>query len=64
MWAQYRQSGMQRQPAGFNGLAGGSVLASNAAMAVPYAMGMGCPWRTTKSVGTISDTSLAIFRDE
>lgn len=36
MWAQYRHGGMQGQPAGFNnGLAGGSVFAPNAAMAVP-----------------------------
>jgi hypothetical protein len=33
---------MQGQPAGFNGLAGGSVFASNAAVAVPYA-GYGMP---------------------
>ena len=36
MWAQYRQGGMQGQPAGFNGLAGGGVVPSNAGMAVPY----------------------------
>jgi hypothetical protein len=40
MWAQYRQGGMQGQPAGFNGLAGGGMLASNAAVAVPYGYGM------------------------
>ncbi|RLN31147.1 putative clathrin assembly protein [Panicum miliaceum] len=38
MWARYRQGGMQGQPAGFNGLAAGSVFAPNTAVAVPYGM--------------------------
>ncbi|CAN6340273.1 unnamed protein product [Urochloa humidicola] len=40
MWAQYRQGGMQGQPVGFNGLAGGGVFAPNTAVAVPYGMTM------------------------
>uniref|UniRef100_A0A0A8ZPH6 Uncharacterized protein n=1 Tax=Arundo donax TaxID=35708 RepID=A0A0A8ZPH6_ARUDO len=35
MWAQYRQGGMQGQPAG---LAGGIVFASNTAVPMPYRM--------------------------
>ncbi|TVU04417.1 hypothetical protein EJB05_50021, partial [Eragrostis curvula] len=35
MWAQYRQSGMQGQPAG---LAAGSVFASNTSATMPYGM--------------------------
>ncbi|RLM99887.1 putative clathrin assembly protein [Panicum miliaceum] len=38
MWAQYRQGGMQGQPAGFNGLAAGGVFAPNTAVAMPYGM--------------------------
>ena len=39
MWAQYRQGGMQGQPAGFNGLAAGSVFGPNTAVvAMPYGM--------------------------
>ena len=40
MWAQYRQGGMRGQPAGFSGLAAGSVFAPNTAVAMPYGYGM------------------------
>ena len=39
MWAQYRQGGMRGQPAGFSGLAAGSVFGPNTAVvAMPYGM--------------------------